>query len=130
MHVPTFLVGICIAGIGVLLTYLFIRAGNACTERTTGTVTGHRKVKAGNTSRSYFYYENVAYMAEGVEYLHKRKAGFPTPQYPEGEQLVLLYNPGKPNTSRLEADKKDKPLLGPFTVLAGIGIMVLSFFIL
>ena len=127
MDITVLLVGVGVVLIGILLTLLYIQSAKACSSLTEGTVTGHRMHRS--SARAKYYYENVTYYVGNTKYKHKRKAGFQTPQYQVGEKLPLYFDPANPKKSKLEVDKKDKPILGPFIVLFGISIIVFAFFI-
>jgi len=130
IHIPTLVVGLAVTGFGIFLTLFFIRSRNSCTMQTEGVVIGHRSVTNQTDSGSdTYFYELVSYTVNDVSYKHKRKSGAETPQYQEGDKVTLYYDPGKPKRSRMEDDKKDKPILGPLCIILGIGIMIFSFYI-
>ena len=139
MHLPTFLVGLLIAAIGVMVSYLTVKSRKSCTAKAVGAVIGHRTVRMRGSSpaiSSANYYENVAFSINGIEYICKRKAGLSGDrnfkgEFKVGEELTVLYNPANPKKSRLEVDDKiDKiPILGPFIAVVGIGIIIFAFFI-
>jgi len=135
MHFPTFLVGLLMAAIGIMVSYFTVKSKKSCTAKTVGTVIGHRTVRVRGSSGAN-YYEDVAFSVNGIEYKCKRKAGLSGDrnfkgEFKAGEELTVLYDPANPKKSRLEVDDKiDKiPILGPFIAIVGIGIIIFAFFI-
>ncbi len=121
------IVGIVLAVIGVLILAAVISSTRACSQKVSGKVV---RVELDNTRHwrgTYPHYPIVSYVTDGKEYTVK--SGTYTrisTKYETGQDVVVRYNPKKPDEIRVGLDLSSY-IVGAIFLLIGLGIICIWF---
>ena len=128
MQIPMFIFGLIFGGAGVLVWLKARKLAQTCTAEAAGTVTGYEKRRGAGRTGRHHYYPVISYSVNGTEYTIRSTLGSQKPKYPEGTELLVLYNPAEPEKSYMANEKTSNRIAGPFIFLFGIAFLIGSFF--
>ncbi len=92
------LIGAAIAVFGILILSDLATLKKLCTVETKGVVSELRKeTRALSHGESTTYCPTFTYEYDGKEYTYSSRIGSSSPEFSEGEELVIMVDPNKPD---------------------------------
>ena len=124
------IISIIFVGAGILMLFNSDKLNKRCTVETDAKIVGYKKIAkdrvdnfVGRENAEYTYYPIIEYKAKNELITKQYNMGSNTPQYKEGESIVVLYNPDKEDEFIIKGEKGLNIIGIVFTALGGIAFI-------